>query len=44
MVRDLADPVDRDRGLHAEVEAVSRRIRAGEIARAAEAALSAPLD
>lgn len=43
LVREDVAPLDRDRGLHAEVETLGERILEGEIGAAAESALAAPL-
>ena len=43
LVREQVAPIDRDRGLHAEVEALSGRILDGDIGAAAASALNAPL-
>jgi histidine ammonia-lyase len=43
LVREQVAPVDRDRGLHAEVGALGDRILDGDIGAAAQSALAAPL-
>jgi histidine ammonia-lyase len=43
LVREDVAPLDRDRGLHAEVEAVAGRIVEGDVGAAARAAVSMPL-
>src|SRR4051794_19699681 len=43
LVREHVAPLDRDRGLHAEVQALARRILEGDVGVAVEAVLAAPL-
>ena len=43
LVRENVAPLDRDRALHAEVEALGGRILDGDIAAAAQSVLAAPL-
>jgi histidine ammonia-lyase len=43
LVRSIVEPLDEDRGLHAEVEALARRVVAGDVVATAQAAISGEL-